>query len=299
MPPRTRPDPFADDAARGWDSSALDLDAYLDALGISGPLGPDAASAAALHRAHAAALPFANTDVLLGRTVSLDLADIQEKLVRRSRGGYCYEHNLLLAAALERIGIRATGHLGRIRVGGRFTPATHMLLGLDVQGERLIADVGFGGGGLREPMPRAAGSESVQGEWTYRIDAEESPGEHSQENGTRVLSSRTGDGWTDLYSFTDQPAYRNDYEIFNHYLCTHPRSPFKARLFALRAVGKVRHRLMNTELSAEYPDGTGEARELSRDEVPEALRDVFGVRLDTDDAHAVGDAAVRLAQGSP
>ncbi|WP_017537036.1 arylamine N-acetyltransferase [Nocardiopsis halophila] len=78
--------------------------------------------------------------------------------------------NRLLAMVLGRIGVRATGHLGRIRVGGRFTPATHMLLDLDVVGERLVADVGFGGGGVIEPKPRAAGSEAKQGEWTHRLE---------------------------------------------------------------------------------------------------------------------------------
>lgn len=297
MAPRTRPDPFADDPARGWDSAALDLDAYLDALGLSGPLGPDRESVAALHRAHAATLAFANTDLILGRQVSLDVADIQDKLVRRRRGGYCYEQNLLFAAALERIGVRATGHAARIRVGGRFTPATHMLLSLDVQGRRFIADVGFGGGGLREPMPYTEGVEIAQGddeEWVFRIDREEAPGDDGEPR-TRVLTARTGDRWTDLYSFTDERSYRNDYAIFNHYLCTHPRSPFRARLLALRPGAKGNHRLMNTTLTVERPDGTTDDRELGRDEIPEALHEVFGLRLGSDDARAVADAAVRLA----
>ncbi|MDA2811576.1 arylamine N-acetyltransferase [Nocardiopsis sp. RSe5-2] len=297
MAPRTRPDPFADDPARGWDSDALDLDAYLDALGLTGPLGPDRESVAALHRAHSAALSFANTDVVLGRGVSLDVADIQDKLVARRRGGYCYEHNILLAAALERIGVRAIGHAARIRVGDRFRPATHMLLSMELGGERFIADVGFGGGGLREPMPYAAGAEVAQGdgkEWAFRIDTEEAPGDAAEPR-TRVLTARSGDRWTDLYSFTGEPSYRNDYAIFNHYLCTHPRSPFRARLMAQRLGEGVSHRLANTELSTEHPDGTTDTRELTRDEVPEALRDVFGLRLDPEDARAVADAAVRLA----
>ncbi|GAB2920249.1 arylamine N-acetyltransferase family protein [Streptomyces mayteni] len=53
----------------------------------------------ALHRAHLAALPFENLDaVVLGTAPSLALADVQEKLVRRPRGSYCYERNTLFAA---------------------------------------------------------------------------------------------------------------------------------------------------------------------------------------------------------
>ncbi|MDA2803629.1 arylamine N-acetyltransferase [Nocardiopsis suaedae] len=110
------------------------------------------------------------------------------------------------------------------------------------------------------------------------------------ETRTRVLTTRTGGRWTDLYSFTDALCFRSDYAIFNHYLCTHPRSPFRARLMAQRLGDGVGHRLTNTTLSAERPDGTTDSRELGRDEVPEALWDVFGLRLDP-------GAAVRLAEG--
>jgi hypothetical protein len=40
-----------------------------------------------------------------GIPVSLDLAHIEEKMVARGRGGYCFEHNLLLQAALESTGV--------------------------------------------------------------------------------------------------------------------------------------------------------------------------------------------------
>jgi len=46
----------------------------------------------ALHRAYVPAIPFGNLDVILGRGISVELDDIQAKLVQRKRGGYCYEH---------------------------------------------------------------------------------------------------------------------------------------------------------------------------------------------------------------
>ena len=92
-----------------WGVDRLDLDAYLARIGAR-PDDP----LAAIHRAHVAAIPFENLDVQLGVGVSVDLPDVQAKLVGAHRGGYCYEHGILLAAALERLGHTVERRLARI-----------------------------------------------------------------------------------------------------------------------------------------------------------------------------------------
>jgi N-hydroxyarylamine O-acetyltransferase len=87
-----------------WNSDELDLDAYLDRTGYRGPLDPNAATLRGLHRCHVETIPFENLEIMLGRPVDLDLGSLQAKLVTQRRGGYCYEHNLLFAAVLERLG---------------------------------------------------------------------------------------------------------------------------------------------------------------------------------------------------
>lgn len=57
----------------------FDLDAYVQRIGLSGRPG-----LAELHRAHVASIPFENLDPHSGLPVSLELADIQRKLVRLS-----------------------------------------------------------------------------------------------------------------------------------------------------------------------------------------------------------------------
>ena len=52
-------------------------------------------------------IPFENLDILLGAD-RLDLESLQRKLVQGRRGGYCFEHNTLFAAALEEIGFGVT-----------------------------------------------------------------------------------------------------------------------------------------------------------------------------------------------
>lgn len=77
----------------------LCLAAYLERIGLSGRPDP-----AAVQHAHAVAIPFENLDPQRGVPVSLDLDALQAKLVTGRRGGYCFEHNLLLAAALRERG---------------------------------------------------------------------------------------------------------------------------------------------------------------------------------------------------
>lgn len=100
-----------------WGSERLDVQEYLSRVGYEGPLAPTADTLRALHRAHVVAIPFENLDILLGRGVPLDLDSLQDKLIHRCRGGYCYEHNLLFAALLDRLGYRVTRlEIGRAHV---------------------------------------------------------------------------------------------------------------------------------------------------------------------------------------
>ena len=102
------------DGGRRLGADVLDLDAYLDRIRHAGPRKPDAVTLAALHRAHLAAIPFENLDVVLGPRVSVELDRIQDKLVRGRRGGYCYERNLLFAAVLQRLGYPVQRLLARV-----------------------------------------------------------------------------------------------------------------------------------------------------------------------------------------
>src|SRR5271154_7614360 len=68
----------------------LDLDAYFRRIDWSGDRKPTLETLAGLIEAHTAHIPFENLDVLLGRSVRLDLDGLQDKIVRAHRGGYCF-----------------------------------------------------------------------------------------------------------------------------------------------------------------------------------------------------------------
>src|ERR1700710_1040362 len=94
-----------------WNTSVLDVDAYLARIGLPRAEAP----LEALHEAHVRAIPFENVDPLLGKTPDLELGAIADKLVNRKRGGYCFEHALLFAAVLERLGYPVRRRLSRVQ----------------------------------------------------------------------------------------------------------------------------------------------------------------------------------------
>ncbi|KUJ68605.1 acetyltransferase [Streptomyces albus subsp. albus] len=259
-----------------WGGGDLDLDAYLGRIGFRGEARPDLETLRAVHRGHVAAFPFENLEIMLGRPIVLDVAALQNKMVRALRGGYCYEQNLLFAAALERIGFSFTGLGARIRMGSdRPRAITHMLLKIAADGQEWLADVGFGGEGLLEPLLFRDGIEARQGEWTFGITA--------ADHGVRVLRSLHPDGWFDLYSFTLEERYPVDYAVMNHYIATHPHSPFVARPVVQRTDPGVRRSLVGTVLTIARPDGTAEERPVRADELGAVLREVFGIDIAAED----------------
>ena len=124
------------------------LAAYLARIGVPGPLVLDAEALRDLHRAHLMAVPFENLSIHLGEPISLDEADLVDKIVSRRRGGFCYELNGAFACLLERLGAQVRRVAARVYGddGPPGPPFDHLALVVrlpDGTGPWL-ADVGFG-----------------------------------------------------------------------------------------------------------------------------------------------------------
>ncbi|KQX12768.1 acetyltransferase [Streptomyces sp. Root431] len=273
-------DPTVEGESGLWSGDELDLDAYLARIGYDigrdGELSTDLRTLTAVHRAHVRSIPFENLDVALGRPVPLDLASLQAKLVRRRRGGYCYEQNSLLAAALERIGFPVAGRGARNRTrGAALLPVTHALLVVEAEGEQWLADAGFGWQGPLEPVPLRDGARVVQGGWTFGIETEE--------EGIHVLRSLRPDGWTDLYAFAPQTLYPGDFTVMNHFSSSHPESRFLGQVVAQRPGAEVRRALVRETLTTVRTDGVTEERVLTAGELAATLEGDFGIEIDEEE----------------
>ena len=117
---------------------------YLARIGYDGPLEPSPETLAGLQRAHLLSVPFENLDIHLGRRLVLDRSANFDKIVRRRRGGWCYELNGLFSWLLEELGFRVTLLGSRVEgAAGAGQDLAHLLLLVDLD-RPYIADVGFG-----------------------------------------------------------------------------------------------------------------------------------------------------------
>jgi N-hydroxyarylamine O-acetyltransferase len=276
--------PIAIDQPDEWATRQLDLAAYLRRIGYDGDLAPTIQTLAGLHRAHVSAIPFENADIMLGRGVRTDLPSIVAKLVHRGRGGYCFEHGQLLAAALVQLGYPVDRLLAR--VGGPHDTRSHLVLRVQVDGHDWLADTGFGTG-LIEPVP-FGGTPHEQYGWTYRLRTD---GEHHWQ-----LQEHQGDGWVTLYQFDDQPQYPADVLVASHFTSTYPESSFVRQLVVIRKDPSGLRRLTGRRLSITRPGQQVGDRQLGDAEFEAALTGIFGLPLSTEESARL--AAVTRTPGS-
>ena len=246
------------------------FDDYLRRIGQPPPDGATIETLRRLHLAHREAFLFENLSIQTGGAIRLGLADLESKFLDEGRGGYCFEHNTLFAAALADAGFTSTALLGRVRRGPPARWArTHMVLRLSIGGEVWLADVGFGGAGLLEPIPLRDGAVAGQGDLTYRLRREER---------LWVLSMRdAADVESDLYEFTEDPQTPMDVEIANHFTSTHPESIFRKTLTIQRA-GRAGRTMLRSDGITRYVRGQMTDEPVAR----AGLRDVARAEFDVD-----------------
>jgi N-hydroxyarylamine O-acetyltransferase len=247
----------------------FDLDAYLERIGLRGR-----PSIREVHRAHVSAIPFENLDPHRGMPVSLDEEALERKLVAGRRGGYCFEQNLVLKAALEALGAEVEPMLARVRRGARYgsmRPRTHLLLRVTAEGRVWHADVGFGVGSLLEPIPFGPDQERVLSGWRVRV---------VEDGAELVLQGFEDEAWDDLYGFVPEPVPLADIATSNWYTCTHPRSPFVTGLIvATHRDDGTRLALSDWDelaLREQTPSATT-VTPVTRDAIPGLLETLFGL----------------------
>lgn len=133
-------------------------DSYLARVGLTRWIGTSLAPSRELldHvvKSQLATVPFENLDIHRGRVVDVNPAVIGDKILRRKRGGICYEVNGILARGLCALGFDTTllgasvhtpaGELGR--------PLGHMAVLASAGDNHWLADAGFGGSSIVMPI---------------------------------------------------------------------------------------------------------------------------------------------------
>lgn len=246
------------------------MDRYLSRIGFDGVLAPDLACLKQLHFLHATHIPFENLDIQQGLPISLDLESLQNKLVEGRRGGYCFEQNTVFLAVLRKAGFSVMACEARVRMGtAEPTARTHMMLLVTLNETVYLCDVGFGGEGLLYPVP-LDGEPHEQFLWQYRVVTE---------GPQKVLQSRRGSDWVDLYAFYPEPRFPIDFEVANWYTSTHPQSRFVLTLTAQLPTPEARYILRNKTLLIERGESQETRQINTREELLDILKDRFGLNL--------------------
>jgi N-hydroxyarylamine O-acetyltransferase len=242
----------------------FDAGAYLDRIAYSGPTEPTAETLAALHRAHMLAVPFENLDLHLGRRNVLDPEHVFDKVVRRGRGGWCFELNGLFALLLEHLGYTVTRCAAAVVLSDPPTPDfAHLTLRVDLD-EPWIADVGFGDS-FTTPLRLADPGDQLRDGLAYRLERSDG----------RIALLQEG---TPQYDFTLTPRRMPEFQGMCDALQTPPGHFTDAPICSLLTKdGRVS--LAGMRLITTTSAGRAE-RELA-DEADRAavLRETFGVDL--------------------
>lgn len=251
--------------------ATFNLDAYLARIGWQGSCEATFATLAGVLRAHMTHIPFENLDVLLGRAIRIDPDSVYAKLVVAHRGGYCFEHGILLQSALIHLRFQPVVHTARVILmrPRREAALTHMFLTVVVDNQRWVLDPGFGGLAPVVPVPLTA-ADVRDGSDVHRMV------DYGHE---WVLEVELKGAWTPLWSSTLEPAEPVDFVMANHFVSTFPVSPFVTTLMLRAITPRGRVSVANRAVTRRH-EGREEKQVIeSRAELRALLYEDFGFDL--------------------
>ena len=252
----------------------MDAKAYLERIKYDGSTLPTAETLRRLQLAHLSAVPFENLSIHAKQPILLENDALFNKIVERGRGGFCYEVNGLFAALLRRVGFKVEMlSAGVAKAENSFGPDfDHMALMVTIDGERWLADVGFGDSFV-EPLRLDERGEQKQGRRAYKI---------APDGERLILLQRQEDEneWKTQYRFALQPHKYADYFEMCRYHQTSPESHFTKARICSRLTDEGRITLSGMRLIETFKNGERRERTLTSEEEYEAmLRERFGIVL--------------------
>jgi N-hydroxyarylamine O-acetyltransferase len=250
-----------------------EVQAYLDRIGYDGPLDCSAEVLAELQERHLHTVPYENLDIVNRVPLSLEIADLYDKIVVRRRGGYCFELNALFSWLLQELGYPVISYMARFWRDEPNPPPKrrHHVLKVGAGSNFYLCDVGVGGIVPRRPILLAELLEHEQGDEIYRL-------ERDAEFGWMLCELKRGQ-WCRLYSFTEEPQLPKDFIMATYWCENAPDSIFiKDAMVAVRTKDG-RNSIAGNEFRIFTPGGVRAFIPQTKEEYDEALRTHFGIVL--------------------
>jgi N-hydroxyarylamine O-acetyltransferase len=253
------------------ENKVMDIQAYLKRIEYEWPLNRDFETLRQLHLAHLLHVPFENLSIHAHEPIVLNDAALFEKIVTRRRGGFCYELNGLFGALLREVGFEVAMLSAQVANNqAEFSrDFDHMTLMVILDGERWLADVGFGDSFI-EPLPLELNNKFQQREHRYRVVS------NNQERLVLERGSKNED-WQPQYRFSLQPYEYSDYAEMCAYHQVSPESHFTRQRICSRLTPSGRISLSDLRLIITENGARTERQVQNEDEYAEILRDRFGI----------------------
>jgi len=247
------------------------VERYLERIGFEGVPKPDLATLAGLQYRHFLSVPYENLDILKNIPISLEPDDLFDKIVKRKRGGYCFELNALFERLLCELGFKTVSYFARFLLNEPKIPMRrHRVVRVELENGFYLADVGVGSVTPECPLKITEGEETEIRGLGYMFSKDDCLG--------WVLNVKVDGEWKRLYSFSEEKQLEIDFAQPNFYCQYSPDSVFnKTNMVALRTQTGKYTLDGNIFKTIDWKTGAIEARECENDEIPGILKYYFGL----------------------
>ena len=274
-----------------------ELQEYLARIHYSGPIEPTIDALSELHRCHMLSVPFENLSVFGKEEIFLSKDWLFDKIIRRHRGGFCFELNALFSLLLNSFGFKHEKHAGMVfsRKTGRIgPPSDHLILAVNITDCTWLSDVSFGDSYIT-PL-RFSGSadpqEQQSGLYRIRRDGDDYFVEEKikiivDNSGREELAKETfttDAEWAPRYQFDVIPRTTKDFHERLLYHQRSPESPFTHGRICTMAMPWGRVTLVGSKVITSTYLGDNKVRKETKElqdgeeEIVKELEQKFGIR---------------------
>ena len=275
---------------------------YLARIHYTGPIEPTIEALSKLQQCHLLSVPFENLSVFGKEEIILSKDWLFDKIVRRHRGGFCYELNTVFSFLLAYFGFNYTFHAATVyrRMTGTLSPRfSHLVIVVNIEDELWLTDVGFADAfwtplrctrGFREHHEQQSGTYRIRkdGEkFIYEEKVKVIVDECGLEEMAKEQCITPGDpNWASRYKFDFIPRNTEDFRKMLIYHQADPEAPFTNDRVCTMAKPWGRVTLSGSKLVTTTYLGDNkvkkETRELvgGEEEVVKELEEKFGIRRD-------------------
>ncbi|XP_018605203.2 arylamine N-acetyltransferase, pineal gland isozyme NAT-10-like [Scleropages formosus] len=277
----------------------MNLDEYFERICFKGPVHrADLDTLNRVHMNHVLSIPFENLSIHCSEWITMDLDVIYDKIVRKGRGGWCCENNLLFSWVLKQLGYTFTMLGSRVfnsSINQFSNTDTHLINKVDIDGVSYIADVSFGvSGQIWHPLELILGKEQPQEPGVFRFVQEEGMWVLEKTGRKRILQDESFNS-SDLlgsksktkkfYSFTLTPRDLNYFLETSNILQTSSDSLFKNKSICSLQTPTGFRALVGwtySEVIYNFEEGADlvDMKNIPDHEIQKVLKDKFNISLE-------------------